>query len=130
MDEIQTWSNDPITKVSSIIVSPGKRRIGYGYNGFPQGVEETPERWERPAKYKYSVHAEKNAMNNAWQDIHGWTLYVTYPPCNDCAKDIIQRGIARVVWRSGPISSGSMISYEALDMIEEAGICVERYTDG
>jgi len=53
-------------------------------------------------KYPYVCHAEKNAIHNASNknDLDGATLYSTLFPCNDCAKDIIQSGIKKVIYLS------------------------------
>ena len=43
-------------------------------------------------------HAELNAICNAHGDVSGFTMYTTLFPCNQCAKIIIQSGIAEVVY--------------------------------
>lgn len=44
-------------------------------------------------------HSEMNAiLNRISSDVRGCTLYVTLFPCNQCAKIIIQAGIAEVVY--------------------------------
>lgn len=89
-------SKDPKTKVGCIIVK-GKK-LSYGYNGFPTGVEETPEKWERPLKYEYSIHAEKNAIINCPFDTDGSVLYCTHKPCHRCLGAIINAGIKEVFY--------------------------------
>ena len=55
---IAEQSKDPSTKVGAVIVSPDKQIISTGYNGFPVGVDDAPERYEdRPTKLKMVVHA-------------------------------------------------------------------------
>ena len=45
------------------------------------------------------VHAEANALlNTNTSNIAGATIYVTMIPCNNCAKLLIQAGIAEVVF--------------------------------
>lgn len=95
---ISAWSKDPSTKVGTVIAKE-KRFISIGYNGFPQGVEDTEERLNnRDWKYPLTVHGELNALNFADGDLSDCTLY-NYPfmPCSVCAGPIIQRGIKRVV---------------------------------
>lgn len=93
-----TKSKDPSTKTGAVIVSDRKRIVSVGYNGFPRGVEDHPERYEvREVKYRFIAHAERNALDNAECSIVGATLYATHFPCVECAKSIVQRGIARVV---------------------------------
>jgi dCMP deaminase len=93
----QSLSKDPATKVGSAIVTPDRRNLSLGYNGFPPGMEETPERWERPEKYDRVVHAETNALLNAPFDTKGCTIYITIPPCDRCFSQIVTAGIVRVV---------------------------------
>ena len=48
-------------------------------------------------KHLYVCHAEMNAITNTTKaELKGATLYVTLFPCNECAKIIIQSGIAKV----------------------------------
>ena len=91
-------SKDPNTKVAAVIVSADERKIAFGYNGFPRGIEETPERWARPEKYDRVVHSEVNALLNADFSTVGCTLYCTLQPCHQCLSCIINAGISRVVW--------------------------------
>lgn len=95
---ISNWSKDPSTKVGSVIVSPDRRVLSMGYNGFPRGVVDTVERLEdRETKLRYVSHAERNALDNVDQSLRGCTLYCTLQPCSECTKSIIQKGIKRVV---------------------------------
>ena len=79
---VSTWSKDPSTKVGAVIAHD-RKIISVGYNGFPEGVLDTAERYyDRETKYKYMVHAERNALLFANTSVKGMTLY-TYPfmPC-------------------------------------------------
>lgn len=52
---------------------------------------------------EHEIHAEVNAMSDAADkgvSISGATLYCSYLPCFNCAKEIVRRGIARVVYKS------------------------------
>lgn len=97
-------SKDPNTQVGACIVSPEKRIIGTGYNGFPTGCNDDALPWYREGifidvKYTYVVHAELNAiLNSMGRDMRGATIYVLMFPCNECAKAIIQVGIKEVVF--------------------------------
>lgn len=91
------WSKDPSTKVGCVIVNPNRVVVGMGFNGFPRGVEDTPERYEnRPLKYMMVQHAEANAIFNATTSVQGCTAYVTHPPCCNCGGALIQSGIIGV----------------------------------
>lgn len=97
--EISRWSRDPSTKVGAVVVDRYNRVVGTGYNGFPIGVEDTPERYlDRETKYNLMVHAEENALWTAGERARGSTLYVwAVFHCHDCSKAVIQTGIERVV---------------------------------
>lgn len=124
-EHVASWSKDPSTKVGSVVAS-GKDVLGLGYNGFPKGVLDSPERlYDRQQKYPRVVHAEPNAILNARTDLRGCTLY-SWPmaPCSSCAKLIIQAGIKRVV---SPSSSEAMSRWGddielAQAMLLEAGV--------
>jgi dCMP deaminase len=95
---ISQWSKDESTKVGSVIVSPDGDPISFGYNGFPRGVLEFPERSERPLKYNFSEHAERNAIYLSRRDLRDCVMFCTHFPCCDCARAIIQSGIGTLVF--------------------------------
>lgn len=98
---IATWSKDPSTKTGCVIVKDN-RILTTGYNGFPEGVIDSAERYnDRPTKYKYIEHCDRNAIYQAARlglSLEGATMYLTGPPCHECTKGIIQSGITRVLW--------------------------------
>jgi dCMP deaminase len=97
-------SKDPNSQVGAAIVSPQQRILGTGYNGFIAGVDESQFPWEREGewldtKYPYVVHAEANAILNSTQsDLRDCRIYVTLFPCNECAKQIAQKGIREIIY--------------------------------
>ena len=98
-------SKDPSTQAGAVIVDEHNIVVGLGYNGFPRGLNDQDLPWEREGdwlntKYPYVVHAEENAVYNANKSTHGCKLYCTLFPCNECAKTIIQNGIAEIVYAS------------------------------
>jgi len=100
-------SKDPSTQVGACIVNAENRIVGIGYNGFPVGCGDEELPWGRDdpdplkTKYMYVVHAEVNAiLNRNVADTRGCRMYVGLFPCNECAKLIIQSGIAEVVYMS------------------------------
>lgn len=114
------FSKDPSTQVGAQIVSAGNRPLGSGYNGPPRRVDDRAFSWERPApdadpealnKYDIIVHAEVNALDHsdcAPEVLVDSTLYVTALPCPACMKEIVRKGVGRVVYmdyQSGPQSS-------------------------
>ncbi|MFV0626815.1 MAG: deoxycytidylate deaminase [Alphaproteobacteria bacterium] len=100
---ISGWSKDRSTKTGAIVVGPDKEIRATGYNGFVRGVDDdVEERHERPTKYVFFEHAERNCVYNACltgTSLKGCVLYATHTPCTDCARAIIQSGIKTVVTR-------------------------------
>ena len=95
----EIWSKDCSTKVAAVAVGDTRSQVAWGYNGFPPGIEDSPERIaDRPTKLSLTLHAEVNALANAKFDVR--TLYVTHPPCANCALHILsRRTVRRVVYR-------------------------------
>ena len=100
-------SKDPHTKVGACIVGEDYRILSIGYNGAPNGFEDKDFPWDKregefvETKYPYICHAELNAILNFkghMKDLEYSTLYVTFFPCNTCAKMIIQSGICEIVY--------------------------------
>lgn len=101
-------SKDPGTQVGACIVGDDNRILSIGYNGAPNGFEDSRFPWGREGepletKYLYVVHAERNAVLNyrgSRKDMEGARIYIDLFPCNECAKEIIQSGIKEVVYLS------------------------------
>lgn len=92
------WSKDPSTKVGAVIVRGRNEQVSQGYNGPPAGIDDALALSCREIKLALTIHAEKNALLRARQDVRGCTLYVwPMPPCAQCAAAIIQAGIRRIV---------------------------------
>jgi len=103
-DAVAAKSKDPRRKIGCVIVGSNNEIRSTGYNGFPSSVRETELRYKED-KYMYMVHAEVNAIYNAAKcgtSTDNCTIYINRPPCNECAKAIIQSGIKRVVVRPMP----------------------------
>lgn len=87
-------------KVGALIVKDGTI-ISDGFNGSPKGFSNDCEDANGDT-YWYVLHAEANAMlkvARSTQSTDGATLYVTYSPCKDCSKMIIQAGIKLVIYK-------------------------------
>lgn len=94
-----THSDDPATHNGAILRTVDGRLI-FGANHLPEGVLKTPDRLERPNKYAYMEHAERDVILLAARrgvKTEGATLYVPWYACADCARAIIGAGIIRVV---------------------------------
>ena len=94
-------SKDRSTKVGTVVVGPDHDIRATGYNGFPRGIDDdVDERHERPQKYEWTEHAERNAVYHAARvgvPLKGCAIYLDWFPCTDCARAIIQSGIIEVV---------------------------------
>jgi dCMP deaminase len=124
-------SKDTSTKVGAVFTDFENTQLSSGYNGLPRGIEYIPERLERPLKYKYFEHAERNAIYNAVRKgipLMDSTLYVTSFPCSDCARAIIQSGCTRVVYEANPELEARWAEDMAVasQMLNEARITVSR----
>ncbi len=129
---IASWSKDTSTKTGAVVIGPDKEIRATGYNGLVRKVDDNiPERMERPTKYDFFEHAERNAIYNACltgTSLKGCTIYCTLTPCTDCARAIIQTGIKEVVtYEYKPKSDDpkntwrDKLNYSA-QMFEEAGV--------
>ena len=101
-------SKDPSTRVGACIVSLDNRILSIGYNGAPNGFDDSIFPWGRVGdmlntKYAYVCHAEMNAILNyrgTRKELENSKIYVDLFPCNECAKLIIQAGIKEVLYLS------------------------------
>lgn len=96
---VASYSKDPSTQTGAVFVDDKNRVISTGYNGFPLGIADTPERLnDRETKYSMIVHCEMNALITAQCSLEGSTLY-TWPfmSCDRCCVHMIQAGVKRVV---------------------------------
>ena len=118
-------SKDDSSWIGAVIVGPEKEIRSIGYNGLPRGVEDDiytevleyddqrkkfkryheikedlKKRHERPEKYFWYEHGERNAIYNAANmgiSTKGCIMYTQGTPCTNCARAIIQSGIKEVV---------------------------------
>jgi len=131
-----SWSKDTSTQVGATITTMDGHPRSFGFNGFPIGVnDDVPERHERPEKYQWFEHAERNALYLSDSSLKGCILFITHLPCPDCTRGIIQKGIKYVVvdkYNEGGIKREFWEDkYKiSLTMMEEAGIVLETvYAD-
>jgi dCMP deaminase len=122
---VADFSEDKSKQVGAVIVRDN-RVISQGYNGLPTGVLLNEERQERPLKYSFFEHGERNAIYTAAKmghAVNGSTMYCNWYPCTDCARAIIQSGIIRLVTsRPDPESSWIESMMAAETMMLEAGV--------
>ena len=127
-------SKDPNTQVGCCIVDKEQRILSTGYNGLPWGCSDDEYPWEREGidqnatKYPFVVHAELNAILNArGKNLTGAKLYVALFPCNECAKAIIQSGIAEVVYLSDKYAA-TPATLASRRMLSSAGVKLTPFT--
>jgi dCMP deaminase len=98
---VSSWSKDKSTKVAAVIVDDKQRLVSWGFNGFPRGVNDDIEaRHERPAKYLWTEHAERNSIYAAAARgiaLEGLTMCTNFFPCADCSRSVIQVGLKEIV---------------------------------
>jgi dCMP deaminase len=131
-------SKDPSTRVGAVITGPDREIISAGFNGFPRGIDDTPDRlMDRDTKLKLTVHGEMNAILAAARRGHplkGCTMYMACrsndgytwgsAPCTRCTVEIIQAGITEVVSYGGtpvPLPWKEDVNF-AEYLLEEAGV--------
>ncbi len=125
--EVATWSKDPEKQVGAVCVSPDKRGIIVGYNGFPTGIKDSEELLNnKKLKNTLMVHAEANCIVNGYTSLRGWTMHVTKAPCTACVKLMINARIKRIVCPS-PGGSWKDDQLMAISLLTEAKIEVEFY---
>ncbi len=135
-------SLDPHTQVGAALVwtdSAGNEHSVCGCNRFPSGVKTSPQRWRRPTKYRYVLHAEVAAVlsglielsSQRYEHHKNITLYAPWAACNECAKIIIQAGIPRVVaHRQAHLRTRShwrKSVRQGIEMMQEAGVQYEQW---
>mgnify|MGYP003542669025 CR=1 FL=1 len=94
------YSTDKSTQNGALLVSSEGEILCSAANNFPSGVKETLERWERPTKYSFVEHAERNVIYKAAKfgiKTEGLTMYCPWFACADCGRAIIQAGIKKVI---------------------------------
>lgn len=96
---VSTFSKDPSTQVGAVITDHKQRIVSLGFNGFPRGISDTPERLNnRELKYKMVVHGEINAIIFAQRPLDNCSIYLwPFLSCSTCTSVIINTGIKRVV---------------------------------
>ena len=138
VEAVALKSKDRSSKVGCVIVGPAKEVRSTGFNGFPRGCQDDiDERHERPIKYSWTEHADRNAIFNAARHgtpLEGCTMYLNGPPCAECARAIIQAGIKEVIYPRDNFLSQRKDWEESVNlaglMMLEAGVAVIQKTIG
>ncbi len=130
-------SKDIRTHIGAVVVGLNNEIKTTGYNSFVRGLQDNmPERQEKPEKFYWFEHAERNAIYNATligTSLKGCKMYTNGIPCADCARGIIQSGILEVIvdkeWDKTNSPEDLEHSKRALQMFQEVGVKV-RYWNG
>lgn len=127
---IAALSKDRSTKVGALALGPAGEIRAMGYNGMPRGCnDDIEERHERPEKYFWMEHAERNLIYNAARvgtPLDGCVLVVTpLLPCMDCGRAIVQAGFKTVIAEATDNERWAEHNAKALELFKECGITVE-----
>ena len=124
-------SPDPSTQNAALLVCPSSGAILIEeVNRFPDNIHTSEERWERPAKYNYVEHAERNAIYAAAREgikTSGLIMVCPWLACVECGRAIIQAGITKCIGLKQKATNprwDESIKI-AMDMLKEAGVEVE-----
>ena len=125
--EVAQLSKDRATKVGALAIGPAGEIRAMGYNGFPRRFnDDIDERHERPAKYIWTEHAERNLIYNAARvgtPLEGCILVVT--PlfcCVECARAVVQAGFVAVVAEAEDNPRWAESNNRAMEMFSECGV--------
>lgn len=128
-------SKDNNTHIGAVIVGPDNEVRSVGYNSFVRGInDDVSERQEKPEKYFWFEHAERNAIYNATLmglSLKNCRMYTNGIPCMDCARGVIQSGIKEVIvhkkWNDGNKLKWKESCAKARDMLIEANVKIRYY---
>ena len=131
---VKLKSKDKTTQIGAVIVGTHNEIRSTGYNSFPRGIEDfRDERQERPEKYFWMEHAERNAIINAARigvSTNNCVMYLTCDiPCADCTRAIINAGIKIIFCEKGEGAKGEYWkehTERSIKMLQEAR-CTVRY---
>lgn len=125
MAQIWATNSKAIRKQVGCLVVKDRTIIADGYNGTPSGMDNACEDSEGKTNW-WVLHAETNALMKlagSTQSSKGSTIYLTFSPCKNCSKLILQAGVARVVF----LERHSDLS--GLDLLQKNGVVVDELLD-
>jgi dCMP deaminase len=135
-EQVKLKSKDQSTQIGAVIVGEDKEVLSTGYNSFPRGLDDSlQERQERPEKYFWMEHAERNAIYNAARigvSLKNSTIYLTSGlPCMDCARGIVNSGV-KTVYCKQVCTTKNKDKWEesqqkSLELLGECGVDVIYY---
>lgn len=90
-------SKDSQTQCGCFITDQEHRPLGFGYNSFIRGIDDSLLPNVRNAKYPFMIHSELNAIFNCTIPPRNGIAYVTGPPCPHCLQSLWQVGVREIV---------------------------------
>lgn len=127
-DKIASRSKDPSTKVGANFKSISNgiptHPISFGYNGMPRGLDDNhPERNERPEKYLWYEHAERNAIYNAARPmLQDKIIFISNFPNMESARGIVSTGISDVVTGLEGYDPENLMHQRVIQLFKETGV--------
>jgi dCMP deaminase len=95
-----TGSVDRSTQTAALLVDNSNNILVAEVNCFTDGLVPTEEMHQRPLKYTYMEHSERQAIYTAAKRgirTSGLTMVAPWASCADCARAIVQSGIVRII---------------------------------
>lgn len=135
-EQVKLKSKDESTQIGAVIVGVDNEVLSTGYNSFPRGMDDLKkERQERPEKYFWFEHAERNAIYNAARvgiPLKNSKIYLTSGlPCMDCARGIVNSGIKTVYCKETCTTKNKKKWDESqdksLELLIECGVAIIHY---
>jgi len=127
-------SPDPSTQNGAVLWSRDLAIPLASCNRFPRNVVETTERWERPAKYYYIEHAERNVLFRAARygiSTVGTIMACPWATCAECARAIIECEVKTLVVHEQALSLTPAFWSRSIEigfqMLSEAGVGIEMF---
>lgn len=124
--DISKQSKDTSRKTGCVFVVDGSIRAE-GFNSFPKGVIDLPERRERPAKYLFTEHCELVAITYAARvgvPLRDATVYLPWFPCCPCARALVGVGTKRLVCYAPDWEDTRYNFKEAATILNEGGVSI------
>ena len=123
--DILSTSDDGNTRTAAILATPEGKVVLAFANTLTTGVLPTPENTTRPDKIPWIEHAERNVIYGAARegiatgDMH---MHMKWFPCVECARAIVQAGIAVLHCDAQPEQNEKYRFEEAGEILEAAGV--------
>jgi len=125
-------SDEPSRHTSAVFVSAdGTNIIASAANHSLPKLMWHEERFQKPKKYLYIEHAERNAIYDACRrgvSLKGSTVYLPWFPCVECARALALVGIKNMVCVEPNWNEERYNFLDAKAILEESGVRI-KYVD-